>query len=188
MRRFIRDSNLYIDWFNTGAHEPLLFQSDAVKMIRTVVIGAVSRCPCRPRLDPSARPVQNLSITGSAGRPVCGGLRRRRWSLTATSSRPWIPSPTVSFTHQRCPHCAVGPGCWGDRRDAESTGLSPHPVYPSLQTQSGLSDAGIARSFRILLVSASDPCFYHNAEASPPGYLARAVQHATAFSDSRDMC
>ena len=38
MRRFVLDTNLYIDWFNTGAHEPLLFQSDAVKMMSAVVI------------------------------------------------------------------------------------------------------------------------------------------------------
>lgn len=38
MRRLILDTNLYIDWFNTGAHEPLLFQSDAVKMLSTVVM------------------------------------------------------------------------------------------------------------------------------------------------------
>ncbi|MDF0650170.1 MAG: hypothetical protein CV081_04375 [Nitrospira sp. LK265] len=38
MRRLILDTNLYIDWFNTGAHEPLLFQSDAVKMMSTVVM------------------------------------------------------------------------------------------------------------------------------------------------------
>jgi len=38
MRRLILDTNLYIDWFNTGAYEPLLFQSDAVKMMSTVVM------------------------------------------------------------------------------------------------------------------------------------------------------
>ncbi len=38
MRRLILDTNVYIDWFNTGAHEPLLFQSDAVKMMSTVVM------------------------------------------------------------------------------------------------------------------------------------------------------
>ena len=38
MRRLILDTNLYIDWFNTGAHESLLFQSDAVKMMSTVVM------------------------------------------------------------------------------------------------------------------------------------------------------
>jgi len=38
MRRLILDTNLYIDWFNTGAHEPLLFQSDAVKIMSTVVM------------------------------------------------------------------------------------------------------------------------------------------------------
>ncbi|MDF0672841.1 MAG: PIN domain-containing protein [Nitrospira sp.] len=38
MRRLILDTNLYIDWFNTGAHEPLLFQSDAVKMMSAVVM------------------------------------------------------------------------------------------------------------------------------------------------------
>jgi predicted nucleic acid-binding protein len=38
MRRLILDTNLYIDWFNTGAHAPLLFQPDAVKMMSTVVM------------------------------------------------------------------------------------------------------------------------------------------------------
>ncbi len=38
MRRLVFDTTLYIDWFNTGAHEPLLFQSDAVKMMSTVVM------------------------------------------------------------------------------------------------------------------------------------------------------
>lgn len=38
MQRLILDTNLYIDWFNTGVHAPLLFQSDAVKMMSTVVM------------------------------------------------------------------------------------------------------------------------------------------------------
>jgi len=38
MRRVVLDTNLYIDWFNTGAHEPLLFQSDGVKMMSAVVM------------------------------------------------------------------------------------------------------------------------------------------------------
>ena len=38
MRRLILDTNLYIDWFNTGAHAPLLFQPNAVKIMSTVVM------------------------------------------------------------------------------------------------------------------------------------------------------
>jgi len=54
-----------------------------------------------------------------------------------------------------------------DRRDAESTGLCRHPVHPSLHTQSGLSVAGIVRSFRTPLVSESDPFFHHNGGVFP---------------------
>lgn len=88
----------------------------------------------------------------------------------------FIHSPTTSSLRCR-------PVPWGDRRHAESTGLSRHSVHPSLQTQSSLSDAGIARLFRTLLISASDPFFHHDGDASP-GSHARAIQHSTAFSDS----
>jgi predicted nucleic acid-binding protein len=38
MRRIIVDTNLYIDWLNTGKHEPILFQPDAVKFMSAVVM------------------------------------------------------------------------------------------------------------------------------------------------------
>ena len=31
MRRVVIDTNIYIDWFNAGRHEDVLFQHDAVK-------------------------------------------------------------------------------------------------------------------------------------------------------------
>lgn len=38
MRRLVLDTNLYIDWLNTGTHETILFQPDAVKFMSTVVM------------------------------------------------------------------------------------------------------------------------------------------------------
>ncbi len=38
MRRIIVDSNLYIDWLNTGKHEAVLFQPDTVKFMSAVVM------------------------------------------------------------------------------------------------------------------------------------------------------
>lgn len=38
MRRFIIDTNLYIDWLNAGKHESIIFQPDAVKFMSTVVM------------------------------------------------------------------------------------------------------------------------------------------------------
>ncbi len=38
MRRLILDTNLYIDWLNTGGHEPIVFQPDAVKFMSAVVM------------------------------------------------------------------------------------------------------------------------------------------------------
>lgn len=38
MRRVVIDTNLYIDWFNAGRHETVLFQQDAVKYLSTVVV------------------------------------------------------------------------------------------------------------------------------------------------------
>ena len=31
MRRLVIDTNVYIDWFNDGRHEDVLFQRDAIK-------------------------------------------------------------------------------------------------------------------------------------------------------------
>jgi hypothetical protein len=31
MRRLVIDTNVYIDWFNAGLHEEILFQRDMVK-------------------------------------------------------------------------------------------------------------------------------------------------------------
>jgi len=38
MRRLIVDTNLYIDWLNAGKHEPIFFQTDAVKFMSAVVM------------------------------------------------------------------------------------------------------------------------------------------------------
>jgi hypothetical protein len=38
MQRLILDNTLYIDWLNTGAHVPLLFQTEAVNMMSAVVM------------------------------------------------------------------------------------------------------------------------------------------------------
>ena len=38
MRRLILDTTLYLDWLNTGAHVPLLFQPYAVNMMSAVVM------------------------------------------------------------------------------------------------------------------------------------------------------
>lgn len=38
MRRVVIDTNIYIDWFNAGRHEDLLFRRDAVKHLSAVVL------------------------------------------------------------------------------------------------------------------------------------------------------
>lgn len=38
MRRIVIDTNIYIDWFNAGLHEDILFQRDTVKHLSTVVL------------------------------------------------------------------------------------------------------------------------------------------------------
>jgi predicted nucleic acid-binding protein len=38
MRRLVIDTNIYIDWFNAGLHEEILFQRDTVKHLSAVVL------------------------------------------------------------------------------------------------------------------------------------------------------
>jgi predicted nucleic acid-binding protein len=38
VRRLVIDTNIYIDWFNAGRHEDILFQRDAVKHLSAVVL------------------------------------------------------------------------------------------------------------------------------------------------------
>jgi predicted nucleic acid-binding protein len=38
MRRVVIDTNVYIDWFNAGRHEDVLFQRDGVKHLSAVVL------------------------------------------------------------------------------------------------------------------------------------------------------
>jgi predicted nucleic acid-binding protein len=38
MRRLVIDTNIYIDWFNAGRHEDILFQHNAVKHLSAVVL------------------------------------------------------------------------------------------------------------------------------------------------------
>jgi hypothetical protein len=38
MRRVVIDTNIYIDWFNVGRHEDVVFQRDAVKHLSDVVL------------------------------------------------------------------------------------------------------------------------------------------------------
>ena len=38
MRRVVIDTNIYIDWFNAGRHEDVLFQREAVKHLSAVVL------------------------------------------------------------------------------------------------------------------------------------------------------
>jgi predicted nucleic acid-binding protein len=38
MRRLVIDTNIYIDWFNRGRHEDILFERDAVKHLSAVVL------------------------------------------------------------------------------------------------------------------------------------------------------
>jgi predicted nucleic acid-binding protein len=42
MHRVVIDTNLYIDWLNTGDHEAVLFQRDAVKYLSAVVVMELS--------------------------------------------------------------------------------------------------------------------------------------------------
>lgn len=52
MRRLVIDTNIYIDWFNVGRHEDILFQPNAVKHLSAIVLmelraGAFSRADRR---------------------------------------------------------------------------------------------------------------------------------------------
>lgn len=38
MRRVVIDTNIYIDWFNSGLHEDVLFQRDTIKHLSAVVL------------------------------------------------------------------------------------------------------------------------------------------------------
>jgi predicted nucleic acid-binding protein len=38
MRRVVIDTNVYLDWFNAGRHEDVLFQRDTVKHLSAVVL------------------------------------------------------------------------------------------------------------------------------------------------------
>ena len=38
MRRTVIDTNIYIDWFNRGLHEAILFQAGAVKYLSAIVM------------------------------------------------------------------------------------------------------------------------------------------------------
>ena len=38
MRHLVIDTNIYIDWFNAGLHEEILFQRDTVKHLSAVVL------------------------------------------------------------------------------------------------------------------------------------------------------
>ena len=38
MRRLVIDTNIYIDWFNAGRHEDILFQREAVKHLSALVL------------------------------------------------------------------------------------------------------------------------------------------------------
>jgi hypothetical protein len=38
VRRLVIDTNIYIDWFNAGRHEDILFQRNAVKHLSAVVL------------------------------------------------------------------------------------------------------------------------------------------------------
>jgi predicted nucleic acid-binding protein len=38
MRRLVIDTNIYIDWFNAGRHEDILFQRDTIKHLSAVAL------------------------------------------------------------------------------------------------------------------------------------------------------
>src|SRR5258705_2927537 len=38
MRHLVIDTNIYIDWFNAGLHENILFQRDTIKHLSAVVL------------------------------------------------------------------------------------------------------------------------------------------------------
>jgi predicted nucleic acid-binding protein len=38
MRRLVIDTNIYVDWFNAGLHEDILFQRDTVKHLSALVL------------------------------------------------------------------------------------------------------------------------------------------------------
>src|SRR5438874_11202174 len=55
MRRLVIDTNVYIDWFNDGRHEDVLFQRDAIKHLSSVVLmelrAGASSAPDRRLVD-----------------------------------------------------------------------------------------------------------------------------------------
>ena len=42
MERLVIDTNVYVDWFNEGQHEAILFQREAVKYLSAVVLMELS--------------------------------------------------------------------------------------------------------------------------------------------------
>jgi len=49
MRRVVIDTNIYIDWFNAGRDEDVLFQRDAVKHLSAVVLVELRAGACAVR-------------------------------------------------------------------------------------------------------------------------------------------
>ena len=48
MRRLVIDTNLYVDWLNTGRYEEVLFQRNAVKYLSAVVLMELRAGALRP--------------------------------------------------------------------------------------------------------------------------------------------
>jgi predicted nucleic acid-binding protein len=73
MRRLLIDTNLYIDWLNTGEYESFLFQPDAVKFMSAVVmmelLAGAHSVQDRTRLQDLFRTFAKLGriVTPSAG-------------------------------------------------------------------------------------------------------------------------
>ena len=74
MRRLVIDTNIYIDWFNAGRHEDILFQRDTVKHLSAVVL---------------------MELRAGAFSPADRGLVRRVQAAFERAGRILVPSRTV---------------------------------------------------------------------------------------------
>ena len=97
MRRVVIDTNVYIDWFNAGRHEDVLFERDIVKHLSAIVLmelraGAVSVQDRRlvgkvaTAFAKAGRIlVPSTTVFAEAG-DVLRGLRRRGFQLESNHS------------------------------------------------------------------------------------------------------
>ena len=92
MRRVVIDTNLYIGWLNSGRHEAVLFQREAVKYLSAVVMLELYAGAFSPRDRKLVRGVVAAFI-GVMLLMLCTRMLRPQASRTINS---WMPLPLVS--------------------------------------------------------------------------------------------